>query len=205
MTEMTVGSRLPKILHWNPGTGWATEDAELVARIREIVAREGIQTIVETGVNEGKSTVDFARLVKMVVGVEWDIACLACTHGRLSALGIANFVLLYGDSGDVLKEYAPKIVAANGPVLWFLDAHWDDERWPILDEIAAIPAGSGVIAIHDFGPPGDELRGHSQPNTGDRLTYPYIRDALTRWSPTHRVEYHMGDAKRPTVAIIFPK
>lgn len=193
---------------WNPtAPSYAMEDVRFADRVKWLIAEDHIECIVETGVNVGKSTLAFALLNgPKVIGIDVDLACLASAWGMLSAaqmLGhpMADWQLHLGDSADALRSI---VGGLPDKTFYFLDAHWQADRWPLLEELGALPRGKGVIAIHDFGTPGHENFGHCQLGTGERLTYEYVREALVAWSPTHRVEYtEVLDGIRPAVAWVF--
>jgi predicted O-methyltransferase YrrM len=196
----------------NPG-GYALEDTILRNRIRQIIHDHKIEVIVETGVNEGRSTVEFGCMSNdmVVVGIDNDSECLKLTSHKITSAGMANRIALFlGNSPDVLRNIMPLLPDRT---LYFLDAHWES-YWPLRDEITAIRSGTGVIAIHDMKVPDhpelgwDAYRG--QPvGTQDiqilsndptiyrvevyqraELDYAYVKEVLTKWSPTHKIEYN---------------
>ena len=154
----------------------------------------------ETGTNEGKSTVEFCRMVLGVIGIDNNRTCLNETGRRLVESGRTNWLLLAGNSPDVLKEIEPSL---PDETLYFLDAHWQS-YWPILDEIRAIRRGSGVIVMHDFRVPLHPEWGCDSYN-GHDLDYDYVKDALSEWSPSHRCEYNEEvEGSKRGVAFVFP-
>jgi len=163
---------------------FALNDPFLVARLKTIIAEHDIKVVVETGTNEGKSTVAFCDLVDRVIGVDNNPTCVAETDRRLREAGKTNAIVIPGSSPEVIKSIRNGLPADK--TLWFLDAHWQD-YWPIRDEIIAIPRARGVIVVHDMKVPGknfgfDRYRGRD-------LDYDYLRGVLTLWSLSHRVEY----------------
>jgi len=163
---------------------FALDDNFLRARFEQIVRDHAIEVIVETGTHAGLSTVEFAEMVPRVVGIDVDPVCCAVAQARCADAGIDNVEIIRGNSPDVVARLVPTLPADR--TLWFLDAHWGPE-WPLLDEIAAIPRGAGVIVIHDFRCPGRhdgfDIYG------GKRCEYEYVAEQLAAWSPSHRVEY----------------
>ena len=119
--------------------------------------------------------------------------------------GRKGIVLCAGSSPDVLQSLRPLL---PDETLYFLDAHWQD-YWPVLDEIRSIRPGTGVIILHDIVVPGHpELIVPHIDHTKRILDYAYVKDALTQWSPTHRVEYNTkseGTAHPRGVAYIYPR
>ena len=185
----------------NPTGGhFALDDVHLLRALKSVCDALQVEVIVETGTNEGKSTAVFAQLAPKVIGIDIDPVCLANTRGVCDEAGADNVELLQGSSQQVLADIAPSLPAAK--TLYFLDAHWG-EYWPLLDEIAAIPRGQGVIVMHDFDVP-DRDYGYDQYG-GRKLDYDYVREALTAWSPSHVVRYNReASGSRCGVAIVFP-
>jgi predicted O-methyltransferase YrrM len=173
--------------------GYALDDRFLRARIADIVAERGIEVIVETGIAAGRSALEFCRIAPRYVGIEINPACLEQTRELLAAeAGEADWQLCQGDSPQMLRDIMPTLPVAR--TLFFLDAHnFPDSsaRWPCRDEIAAIPRGQGVLAFHDFRVPGRDfgVDGYMVDGQVRDFDYDLIRDALTEWSPTHRIEY----------------
>ena len=163
---------------------YALDDHFLRARMEAIVRERSIEVVVETGVHAGLSTVAFAQFAPRVVGVEVDPVCCAVARARCADAGVENVEIVQGDSPEVIERIAPTLPADHA--LWFLDAHWGP-KWPLLDEIAAIPRGAGIIVVHDFRCPG-RTDGFDIYD-GKRCEYEYVAEALTAWSPTHGVEY----------------
>ncbi len=178
-------------------------------RLWEIVVQHEIYTIVETGIDKGMSTAVLATMVQQVFGIDNNAEAIRTAHTNLEIVNTKNAVLIYGNSPGVLRALQPSL---PDNTLYFLDAHWND-YWPILDEIAAIRKETGVIVMHDFVVPGHpELMGME--HKGKILDYAYVKDALTEWSPTHRIEYNSKaevavDATnadyRRGIAYVFPK
>ena len=178
-------------------------DAFFCARVKEIVEEYGITTIVETGVDRGSSTVFFATLVDKVYGIEIMQESIDFATNRLVDYGLTNVELIKGNSPIVLLSLMHKIDASK--TLFFLDAHWG-AYWPLLDEIDTISRNKGVLIIHDAQVPDRPDFGFDTWN-GNILNYDYVKDALTDWSPTHKVEYskeHHCHMPRGTM-YVFPK
>lgn len=187
-------------------TAYALEDPFFYAKIKQIIADYKIEAVVETGLDRGLSAVEFCRMVPQYVGIDINPLCVTTTELVLEEAGIApeSYVLIAADSRAALKGLAlpPK-------TLYFLDAHcFGDTDCPIIDEIDALPRGSGVLALHDIWVPGREHGGFSPLISGEPTPFDYelIEPALTRWSATHRVEYLQEYAKElaPGVMFVFP-
>ncbi len=172
------------------------------ARFREIVAKRGIKVIVETGIDKGLSTVKLAGMAGTVFAVDNNVHCFRELYENLGRAGVKNVVPVLASSPDALHALRPLL---PDETLFFLDAHWQS-YWPLLDEIAAIRPGAGVIVMHDVVVPGHPELG-SDCYGGQHLNYEYVKEALTRWSPTHRIEYNeRADCPMPRgVGYVFPR
>jgi len=179
----------------------ALDDAVLRRRLAAIIQERGIMTVVETGIDWGGSTRFFAEMVSRVIGIDNDPVRIAALEAELMEDNASKGIyLIFGNSPDMLRELT--LDAAH--TLFFLDAHWQ-AYWPLRDEIAAIPRGQGVLVMHDARVPGYPTLGFDTYN-GQELSYEYLRDVLTEWSPSHRVEYNDDTAKgsRRGVMVVYP-
>jgi predicted O-methyltransferase YrrM len=175
-------------------------DGRLRARLAEIIAERGITTVVETGIDRGGSTMLFSEMVLRVIGIDNDPAKVAIVMASLNERGIHNVSILQGNSPTVLCELVDGRLDASA-ALFLLDAHWQT-YWPLKDEIRAIPRGQGVLVMHDARVPGCPSLGVDEYD-GQELSYEYLKDALTEWSPTHRVEYNDDTAEFPRRGVMF--
>lgn len=179
------------------------DDEDLKSRIQKICSQRGIKAIVETGVNEGGSTIKFSAMAPVVFGIDLDSNRLAITHKNITARKITNVVLCLGNSPDVLRSLAHVL---PDETLYFLDAHWNS-YWPLLDEIAKIKPKTGVIVFHDMAVPDQPELGYDTYN-GNSLDYAYVKDSLVKWSSTHRIEYNSrvpGIENQRGVGFVFPE
>ena len=179
----------------------ALDDTVMLARFKEIVAEYRIQAIIETGIHHGLSTVLLSEMAPTVFAIDnyWQSLMISAVN----LTGRKNVVLCAGNSPDVL--WALRSVLPD-QTLYFLDAHWQD-YWPLLDEIKTIKPGTGVIVLHDIVVPSHPELGFDA-YKGQPLDYAYVKDVLTQWSPTHRVEYNTkseGTAHPRGVAYIYPR
>lgn len=180
--------------------GYSLDDPFLRERLQQIIDTNGIQAIVETGLDKGRSTERFVTMAPFVYGIDNVIQCVEDTRTRLLNTGKSNWCLLHSNSPDALKQLSTRL---PDQTLYFLDAHWQ-AYWPLLDEIRAIRPSTGVIVIHDFQVPGTNFGCDSY--QGQVLNYDYVKEALTSWSPTHRVEYSTQAAgSYRGAAFIFPR
>jgi len=183
----------------DPADPCALLDGKLRARLAEIIAARGITAVVETGIDKGGSTILFAGMVPVVIGVDNVQEKVEFARARLNARGIKNVALVCGNSPDVLRDLVEKGLDA-ARTLFFLDAHWQ-AYWPLLDEIRVIPRGQGVLVMHDVHVPGCDLA--FDVHSGQELSYEYVRDELAAWSPTHTIEYNDDTAEYPRRGVMF--
>ncbi|MDP1729380.1 MAG: hypothetical protein Q8L27_04210 [archaeon] len=127
-------------------------DKYLKQEIMFLIKKFQIKSIVETGTYLGDTTKEFSKLAKTYT-IEsnkkyYDLA--------KESLKEYNVEIFSGSSPKILKNILSKI---EGPIIFFLDAHWN-RYWPILDELKVI-AESGikdsVIVIHDFHVPNKDF------------------------------------------------
>lgn len=178
-------------------------DGQMRTRLRAIIAERGITTVVETGIDKGGSTMLFSEMVPHVIGIDNDLAKVKIVRQSLAQRGITNVTLILNDSPTALRQlFAGGYHASR--TLFLLDAHWQ-KYWPLKDEIRAIPRGQGVLVMHDARVPGCPKLGVDVYD-GQELSYEYVQDVLTEWSPTHRVEYNDDSAEIPRrgVMYVFP-
>jgi predicted O-methyltransferase YrrM len=184
----------------NTNGNYALDDTFLKAKFDEIIKKYSINTVVETGIHEGRTTLELSYMVDKVIGVEILQEAADVTRKRLDEHQRTNVDLFVGNSPDVLKETVPTL--DGDKCLFFLDAHWNN-YWPINDEISHLPKNKGVIVVHDFVVPNHPELGfdsyHGQP-----FTYEFIKESLTEWSPNHRVEYNsQSNGSRRGVGFIY--
>ena len=193
-----------------PTERYALDDHFLRDRIAAIVNDNHIEIVVETGIAAGRSAVEFCKIAPRYIGVDIDPQCIDETAKLLAASGLKNWQLNQGDSAEVLPMLLDYLPADR--TLFFLDAHgYPDPHapWPCRDEIRAIPRGQGILAFHDFRVPGKDfgVDGYMVDGQVRDFNYDLIRDALTEWSPTHRMEYMQEsdpDSSYRGVGFAFP-
>ena len=181
----------------------ALDDAVLRRRLETIIVERGITTVVETGIDWGGSTRFFAEMVPRVIGIDNDPKRLAAFSVEMEEDRLTGIELLQQNSPDGLRMLITEGLDAS-KTLFFLDAHWQ-AYWPLKDEIRAIPRGQGVLVMHDARVPGCPNLGVDVYD-GQELSYEYVRDVLTEWSPTHRVEYNddTAEGSRRGVMVVYP-
>src|SRR5581483_11607057 len=74
-----------------------------------------------------------------------------------------------------LREYLPRF-AGDGPALFYLDAHWDKQDLPLLEELRLIFERSprAVVLIDDFEVWDDPGYSFDDYGAGRRLTLDYL-------------------------------
>lgn len=182
---------------------YALDDVFLKGRLAQIIKERGIKEVVETGLNEGNSTVEFCRIAPHVTGIDIDPICTESALSKLEVAGLGNCIIITGDSRDVLAEIVPML---PDETLFFLDAHWG-EPWPLPGEIRALKKGKGVIVVHDIKVPGTDLGFDGVMFEGQvhDFTYELIKPFLDKWSPTHTIEYmKVGSGSYRGAAIFYP-
>ena len=189
--------------------GYATADTYFLDRVYEIIKEYNIDTIVECGTYEGRSTTELSFLVDEIIGIEISEKYVKETTNRLLNNSRSNFKIFNGNSPDVLSKLVDTMNFDN--TIFFLDAHMSaaglgskaESYWPINDEIKVLPKNKGIIMVHDiFVPVWGELDKDDSNRLGydtyivdgkeQRFDYEYIKDALMDRSPTHRIEYNQG-------------
>lgn len=165
-------------------------------RIRELVAKHGVRTIVETGTYQGVTTRELTRFgAELVVSIEKNDRWRETSPELDWPLddATAGIVFQAGDSREQLRYILCN--EEDAPFLLYLDAHWGAD-WPLLGELSAI-ADAGikpVIVIHDFEVPGTDL-GFDEYG-GQRLNWEYVREAVERIYGADGYERSTNDPER---------
>lgn len=182
----------------------ALDDAVLRRWLAAIIVERGLTAVVETGIDWGGSTRYFAQMVPCVVGIDNDPKRIAAFTAEMREDGLSGITLLEQNSPDGLREVVNRGTVDASKTLFFLDAHWF-AYWPLRDEIDAIPRGQGVLVMHDARVPGVPTLGVDSYG-GYELSYAYVQDRLTAWSPTHTVEYNddTAEGSRRGVMVVYP-
>jgi len=130
----------------NYETNAFNQDTFLLQAVKDLIAKYGIQTIVETGTYKGDTTLALAGLVPHVITSEIHPIYYDEAMARLK--DFPNVRAFKGNSPEILAQVLPTIIQ---PSLFFLDAHWY-AYCPLLDEIKAVANAQikPVIIIHDF-------------------------------------------------------
>lgn len=159
-----------------------------------------VSAFVETGAEEGKTTLWAAEHFRYVYACEIDADRLAKLWQVLP-----QTVQLYALSSPQFIEDIALIVGVCP--LFFLDAHWQT-YWPLLDELRAITGlyASAVIIVHDCRVPDRPnfwaCRGGGGDNDGPVCEWEYIRQGLETWH-TYHLLYPTYDAQTPGYCVLF--
>lgn len=173
-------------------------DGFLKAEIQEIVKRNNIHTIVETGSFRGNTTREFSKMATVVHSIEvskehLDIAENTCQ-------GIDNIIFHFGSSEAILPYILEK---CSKRLFMFLDAHWND-YCPLRDELKVIK-DSGLkpcIAIHDWKVPDRPLFGFDI-YKGQAYELSWIEDLLIDIYGKDFKYYYNREAEGATRGVIF--
>lgn len=150
-------------------------DSFLRHAVADLITRWNIASVVETGTWRGYTTRALSEMAPSVHAIEIDTEMLALA--RETVRGRPNVTLHTGDSARKLAEIIGSI---QGPVLYYLDAHWLDE-WPLFGELEAIIADGRpcVILIHDCQVPDHPELGFDS-YRGQALSFDLCRPYLDR-------------------------
>lgn len=171
----------------NTGGGYALKDTYVREKISEIIKVYGIDTIVETGVHQGGSTLVFSHMVPKVYAIDILQESIDYAKNYVEKINKRdNVTFITGDSPIVLSQIMPDLNVEK--TLFFLDAHWW-ENWPINDEILTIEKNKGIIVVHDIVVPDHPELGFDSYND-QPFNYEFIQEALSAWSPNHSIEYN---------------
>ena len=172
-------------------------------KILEIRDAYNIDTVVETGLDKGDTGLFLSQVIENYHGIEILPEAIEHTDKFFKHHNVNNFNLHQGNSPIVLLNLMHKINPEK--TIFFLDAHWQ-RYWPLRDEIDVISRNKGILVIHDAQVPHHPELGYDVWG-GNILNYEYVKENLTNWSKTHRVEYSLeSDAptKRGTM-YVYPK
>jgi hypothetical protein len=136
-----------------------------------------LTTAVETGTNEGDTTIWLARNFQKAVSCELDRNLIDRCAKRFSDEKV-HVELFHGSSEQVLDYVIPHRGIGHDTI-FFLDAHWNS-YCPLLDELEAIAKYEllPVIAIHDFKEPTGRLGYDSYNN--QEYTFEWIKPKIDK-------------------------
>lgn len=110
--------------------------------------RYDLRTFVETGTCNGDCLLALHRLFDWCYSIELLDSQFDFTAAKFASMSL-NITLLRGDSGKLLPEVLSLL---RVPTLFWLDAHGDNWKGPIVEELQAIFATNvrGAILIDDM-------------------------------------------------------
>lgn len=117
-------------------------DITTAVQIDYLIGAYGCDGVIETGCFLGDTTDYLARLYPALPIVTCDVVEEHAAFTRTRLRDRPNTTVVTGDSAAVLASLTGRF---DRPLV-YLDAHWYD-RWPLADELAAIPAG--IVAVDD--------------------------------------------------------
>lgn len=161
---------------------------------RDLIRTIGFSTIVETGTFRGTTTTLLAQAGIPVYTVEAHPRYF--TYARLRLRHYRHVNLSRGDSRSFLKRLADDPMFPRSRVLFYLDAHWEDDL-PLRDELEIIYGhwSEAVVMIDDFEVPGTGYT-YDDYGAGKALTLDYLRPLahlhLTAFFPAAGSEQETG-------------
>jgi tetratricopeptide (TPR) repeat protein len=121
------------------------------AIFRALVERIRPQRIFETGTFRGTTTEFMARASSAhVFTCELEVNYFQSCVARFR--DAANVTVVNLDSRSFLTRYVPLYASREAPNLFYLDAHWDHDDLPLLEELEIVFAHAprAVVMIDDF-------------------------------------------------------
>lgn len=150
-----------------------------VALFESIAVKCSPVAIVETGTYLGTTTEYLAATRLPIYSVEYDRRTYGFAKTRLWRQ--RNVHLKRGDSRAALRAWldGPLHNYCGGPVLFYLDAHWEPDL-PLSGELAVIfdRRSNAIVMIDDFNVPFDNGYGYDDYGEGKALVPKYIEPAV---------------------------
>ena len=143
------------------------------------------RSIFETGTFRGTTTDFIARATAAhVFTCELDINYFSFATRRLREL--ANVTVVHLDSRSFLKRYVPLFARGDTSCLFYLDAHWDKQDLPLLEELSIVfeQVPRAIVMIDDFEVWDDPGYTFDDYGPGRRLDLPYLAP-LARFAPRY--------------------
>jgi hypothetical protein len=174
-------------------------------------------TCFETGTHRGHGSMGAARFCTNVYTAEvdeeswflsrenfrnagWSESLLAPTVACLEAKDgmITRRIVAYHMSSPKMLEHRLEGQEPGNRACFYLDAHWDENAWPLRAELEAIRnyrKGNDVIIVHDCRVPESWEPGNGygyDTYKGQELSYEYIADLLQQINPKFTIQYNHG-------------
>src|ERR1700739_926965 len=96
-----------------PNQNYALDDPYFRDRLKRVIDEWSIEVVVETGLNEGKSTAVFANMARFVIGIDVDPICCEITKDRLNDSFYENARIICGNAPDVLLKLRDSLPKEN--------------------------------------------------------------------------------------------
>jgi hypothetical protein len=145
--------------------------------VAEIIIHIKPAAIVETGTYLGTTTEWLSAFQIPVYTCEASAENFGFSSSRLRFL--SNVQIINSDSRDALKSLKYGPLASEGPILFYLDAHWNEDL-PLDNELGIIFSSwqQAVVLIDDFQVHDDPGYGFDDYGPGKRLTLDYVADKI---------------------------
>jgi predicted O-methyltransferase YrrM len=108
--------------------------------------------IFETGTFRGSTTEFIAETVPNAHLFTCELDLTFCRYAQRRFQEAPNVTVVHSDSRSFLKRFVPLFTRPETPSLFYLDAHWDDDDLPLLQELQIVFAAAprAVVMIDDF-------------------------------------------------------
>lgn len=129
---------------------WAfAGDIYFLEKVHKVIKDNEVKTVIETGTWKGTTTKLLSAMCDKVYTIEINEQFF---NEAKDLDDYPNIKRIHGNSPEEIKNIF-KNNNVKFPILFFLDAHWDAEYLPLLDELEEISQLENkkiFIAIHDF-------------------------------------------------------
>ena len=118
----------------------------------QIVTLTQPATIFETGTFRGTSTAFMAETAPNAHLYTCELLVNFYRFSSQRLRDVPNVTVVNLDSRTFLRRYVPLFSRSDAPSLFYLDAHWDEEDLPLLQELQIVFAAAprAVVMIDDF-------------------------------------------------------
>jgi predicted O-methyltransferase YrrM len=216
-TDVFANHKLPEIIDYSQLKGGCINNSkemfeigalgfnqapEILNVIVYLKKRYKLQDAVETGTYQGNTSKALSMLFDKVYTIE--VTENSYQNSQKSLASSDNIELIFGSSEQKLDELLPNLT--NRRILFYLDAHWD-QNWPILKELSAISKthkDNCVIIIDDVQVPGYSSIAYDS-HQGEALSYDYIKEVIGQVFTNHSVHYALpSDYNKRAKMILIP-
>ena len=174
----------------------------------ELIHKIDFAGIIETGTYRGTTTEYLHNCSELPV---YTVELIPRFYGYVKARFSSNSKIAThcGDSRKFLQKLIDRKILLDQPVLFYLDAHWEDDL-PLREELELIFShySNAVVMIDDFCVPGDPGYGYDDYGEGKALTLEYLKALeefkLALFFPTRPSLYETG-VRRGTIVIAQDK